>query len=425
MGSYILRRLLQSVVVIIGVTLVTFLALHAGGDPTYLFVSERASFEEIEATRRALGFDRPLHEQYLSYVGDLVRGDFGQSLSYRQPAMDIVLEALPATMELALFSMLIAIVVAIPLGVLSAIHRGTAWDGSITTFAMFGQSIPNFWMGIMMILFFGLYLRWFPISGHVPFITPLLDGDIGTAFANLPRTILHLILPGIAIGTYSLARNTRLIRSSLLEVLEQDYVRTARSKGLSERRVLVHHALRNAWLPVVTIIGLEFGFLLGGVVVVETVFSYPGIGRLLFAAINQRDIPLVQAGVTLLAGVFILLNLVVDLVYVRLDLTVTGLEDATASSETSLRRAVRIMVAARWPIVAVLFLVATAIAAAFGPVLAPFDRGRMPSAETSCHGSSTEPVSRSWWDLRRSRWAGPWGSWRDSSRGTSEDGWTT
>jgi peptide/nickel transport system permease protein len=319
MGSYILRRLLQSVVVIIGVTLVTFLALHAGGDPTYLFVSERASFEEIEATRRALGFDRPLHEQYLSYVGDLVRGDFGQSLSYRQPAMDIVLEALPATMELALFSMLIAIVVAIPLGVLSAIHRGTAWDGSITTFAMFGQSIPNFWMGIMMILFFGLYLRWFPISGHVPFITPLLDGDIGTAFANLPRTILHLILPGIAIGTYSLARNTRLIRSSLLEVLEQDYVRTARSKGLSERRVLVHHALRNAWLPVVTIIGLEFGFLLGGVVVVETVFSYPGIGRLLFAAINQRDIPLVQAGVTLLAGVFILLNLVVDLVYVRLD----------------------------------------------------------------------------------------------------------
>ncbi|MDH3222294.1 MAG: ABC transporter permease, partial [Gemmatimonadota bacterium] len=192
-------------------------------------------------------------------------------------------------------------------------------DGSITTFAMFGQSIPNFWMGIMMILFFGLYLRWFPISGHVPFLTPLLAGDVGVAFANLPRSLYHLILPGIAVGTYSLARNTRLIRSSLLEVLEQDYVRTARSKGLSERRVLIHHAMRNAWLPVVTIIGLEFGFLLGGVVVVETVFSYPGIGRLLFAAINQRDIPLVQAGVTLLAGIFILLNLVVDLVYVRLD----------------------------------------------------------------------------------------------------------
>jgi peptide/nickel transport system permease protein len=319
MGTYILRRLLQSVVVVIGVTLVSFLALQIGGDPTYLFVSERASLEEIEAARRALGFDRPLHVQYFSYMGDLLRGDFGQSLSYRQPAMEIVLGALPATIELALFSMVIAIVVAIPLGVFAAIHRGTALDGSITTFSMLGQSIPNFWMGIMMILFFGLYLRWFPISGHVPFLTPLLAGDIGTAFANLPRTIHYLILPGIAVGTYSLARNTRLIRSSMLEVLEQDYVRTARSKGLPEARVLVHHALRNAWLPVVTVIGLEFGFLLGGVVVVETVFSYPGIGRLLFAAINQRDIPLVQAGVILLAGIFILLNLLVDLIYVRLD----------------------------------------------------------------------------------------------------------
>ena len=319
MGSYIARRLVQSVIVIVGVTLVSFLALQAGGDPTYLFVSERASLEEIEATRRALGFDRPLHEQYLSFVADLARGDFGQSLSYRQPAMDIVLEALPATIELTIFAMLFSIILAIPLGMLAAMHRGTAWDGSITTVSMLGQSIPNFWMGIMMILFFGLYLRLFPISGHVPFIAPLLAGDLGVAFSNLPRTLLHLILPGIAVGTYSLARNTRLIRSSLLEVLEQDYVRTARSKGLSERRVLVHHALRNAWLPVVTVIGLQFGFLLGGVVVVETVFSYPGIGRLLFAAINQRDIPLVQAGVVLLAGIFILVNLAVDLVYARLD----------------------------------------------------------------------------------------------------------
>jgi peptide/nickel transport system permease protein len=319
MGAYIGRRLLQSVIVVIGVTLVSFLSLQAGGDPTYLFVSERASVEEIEATRRALGFDRPLHEQYLSFVGDLARGDFGQSLSYRQPAMEIVLEALPATIELTLFSMMLALVLAIPLGILAAINRGTAWDGSITAMSMLGQSIPSFWMGIMMILFFGLYIRLFPISGHVPFLAPLIAGDFGTAFSNLPRTIFHLILPGIAVGTYSLARNTRLVRSSLLEVLEQDYVRTARSKGIREMRVLVHHALRNAWLPVVTIIGLEFGFLLGGVVVVETVFSYPGIGRLLFAAINQRDIPLVQAGVILLAGIFILLNLVVDLVYVRLD----------------------------------------------------------------------------------------------------------
>ena len=170
-----------------------------------------------------------------------------------------------------------------------------------------------------MILFFGLYLRWFPISGHVSFLEPLIDGDFSTAFSNLPYSIYYMIMPAIAVGTYTLARNARLIRSSMLEVLEQDFVRTARSKGISERRVIMYHAMRNAWLPVVTMIGLEFGFLLGGVVVVETVFSYPGIGRLVFNAINQRDIPVVQASVILLAIIFILLNLIVDIIYARLD----------------------------------------------------------------------------------------------------------
>jgi peptide/nickel transport system permease protein len=199
------------------------------------------------------------------------------------------------------------------------LNRGKPVDGGIMTFAMIGQSIPNFWMGIMMILFFGLYLRWFPISGHVPFLEPLFDGDFSTAFSNLPRSIYYMIMPAVAVGTYTLARNARLVRSSMLEVLEQDYVRTARSKGISEHRIVIHHAMRNAWLPVITMIGLEFGFLLGGVVVVETVFSYPGIGRLVFTAINQRDIPVVQASVILLAGIFILLNLMVDMIYARLD----------------------------------------------------------------------------------------------------------
>lgn len=323
MGVFIARRLLQSVVVILGVTLISFIALHAGGDPTYLFVSERATAEEIALVRQALGFDRPLPVQYLSFVADLARGDFGTSLSYRQPALGIVLGAFPATIELAVFAFVLAIALAIPLGVVAALNRGTAVDGSITILGLLGQSIPNFWMGIMMILFFGLSLRWFPISGHVPFLLPLLQGDLATAFGNLPRTIYFLIMPGVAVATYSLARNTRLVRSSMLEVLGQDYVRTARAKGLAEHVVVVHHALRNAWLPVVTMIGLEFGFLLGGVVVTETVFSYPGIGRLLFNAINQRDIPLVQAGVILLAANFILLNTVVDLVYARLDPRVT------------------------------------------------------------------------------------------------------
>ena len=319
MGTYIARRLLQSLVVVIGVTLISFVALQIGGDPTYLFVSERATAQEIEVVRHALGFDRPLHVQYLSFVGGLARGDFGQSLSYRQPALGLVLGAFPATIELAVFAFVIAIALAIPLGVIAALKRGTAVDGSITILGLLGQSIPNFWLGIMLILFFGLYLRWFPISGHVPFLTPLLSGDLVTALTNLPRTLYYLAMPGLAVATYSLARNTRLVRSSMLEVLEQDYVRTARAKGLAEHTVVIHHALRNAWLPVVTMIGLEFGFLLGGVVVTETVFSYPGIGRLLFNAINQRDIPLVQCGVILLAANFILLNTLVDLVYARLD----------------------------------------------------------------------------------------------------------
>ncbi len=319
MWTYILRRILQSVVVIFGVTIISFTALQIGGDPTYLYVSERATAEEIEMVRRALGFDRPLYVQYLTYIGNVFQGDFGQSLSYRQPAIDIVLGALPATIELTLFAIFLAIAFAIPLGIAAALNRGTSVDGGIMTMAMFGQSIPGFWLGIMMILFFGLYLRWFPISGHVPFLAPLLAGDAATAFRNLPQTLYYLVLPGVAVAFYSLSRNARLVRSSMLEVLGQDYVRTARSKGLSERAVVVHHALRNAWLPVVTMVGLEFGFLLGGVVVIETVFSYPGIGRLVFNAINQRDIPVVQASVILLSGIFITLNLLVDLIYARLD----------------------------------------------------------------------------------------------------------
>lgn len=319
MWTFLARRLLQSIIVLIGVTLISFVSLQIGGDPTYLFVSENASTEEIEAARIALGFDRPLHVQYLSYIWNVMQGDFGNSLSYRQPAMRVVLEAMPATIELTFFSLVLAIGLSIPLGIFAALNRGKPVDGGIMTLAMLGQSIPNFWMGIMMFLFFGLYLGWFPISGHVPFLEPLFEGEFAEAFGNLPGSIHHMVLPALAVGTYTLARNARLVRSSMLEVLQQDYVRTARSKGISETRVVVHHAMRNAWLPVVTMIGLEFGFLLGGVVVVETVFSYPGIGRLVFNAINQRDIPVVQASVILLAVLFILLNLIVDLIYARLD----------------------------------------------------------------------------------------------------------
>lgn len=319
MWTFIIRRLLQSAIVIIGVTLITFTALQMSGDPTYLYVSERATEAEIQRTREALGFDKSLPEQYLNFLGNLVQGDFGNSLSYKRPAIEAVLEALPATLELTLFAMFLAIVVAIPLGVLASLNRGSAVDGSIMTMGMLGQSIPSFWLGIMMIMFFGLQLRILPISGHVPFIMPLIQGDFVRAFTNLPQTLYYLIMPGFAVAFYSISRNARLVRSSMLEVLGQDFVRTARSKGISERAVVIRHALRNAWLPVVTMIGLEFGFLIGGVVVVEMVFSWPGIGRLVFNAINQRDIPVVQAAVVTLALVFIALNLIVDLVYARID----------------------------------------------------------------------------------------------------------
>ena len=319
MWSYALSRVIQAGVVIVAVTLITFLTLHMSGDPTYLYVSERASEQEIQQVRERLGFDRPLHVQYLTFLGGLARGDTGRSLTYRTSAMQVVLERLPATIELTLMAMFIAVVFAIPLGIIAALNRGTSIDGGIMALAMFGQSIPSFWLGIMLILFVGLGLSWLPISGHVPFIEPLLKGDFERAWNNIPNALRYLIMPAFTISLFSMSRNARLVRSSMLEVLSQDYVRTARSKGLPEWGVVMRHALRNAWMPVVTMLGLEFGFLLSGVVVVETVFSWPGVGRLVFNAINQRDVPLVQSAVVIFAGIFVLLNLIVDLLYARLD----------------------------------------------------------------------------------------------------------
>ncbi len=319
MGNYLVRRLLQTIIVIFGVTLLTFLSLHLAGDPTLLYVSERASDEEIAETRAKLGFDKPLYQQYASFVANAAQGDFGNSLRTRTPAFDLVLERLPATIELTLFAMFIAIFFAIPIGIMSAMNRGTALDGGVMLFAMLGQSMPSFWLGIMLILIVGLNLGWLPISGHVPVIQPMLDGDWGTAIRNIPDAIRHLILPAITLATFSLARNARLIRSSMLEVLSQDYITTAKAKGLRTWTVVGRHAFRNALIPFITIVGLEFGFLLSGVVVIETVFSWPGVGRLVFNSINQRDIPVVQSAVIFFSLLFVFLNLLVDLVYTMLD----------------------------------------------------------------------------------------------------------
>lgn len=319
MSQYIISRVLQSIIVVIGVTLFSFFSLYLAGDPTYLYVSDRASEEEIQTIRARLGFDRPVTEQYLTYMGRLLQGNFGSSLVTKTPAIDLIIERLPATIELTLFAMTFAIILAVPIGILGAMRRGTATDGGIMIFAIFGQSMPSFWLGIMLILFVGLGLRWLPISGHVPLINPLLEGRFDVFWENLPNAIRHLIMPGFTIGVFSLSRNARLVRSAMLEVLSQDYIRTARAKGLRERVVVFKHAFRNALIPVITILGLEFGFLLSGVVVVETVFSWPGVGRLVFNSINQRDVPVVQASVVLFSLVFVGLNLLVDLLYARLD----------------------------------------------------------------------------------------------------------
>lgn len=319
MSQYLIRRILQSIFVIFGVTVLSFFSLHLAGDPTLLYVNERASDAEIAETRHRLGFDLPVHEQYINFLKDMVQGDFGKSLVTKTPALDLIRERLPATIELTAFAMFIAVVFSIPIGLLAATRRGTSYDGGIMLFAIFGQSIPSFWLGIMLMLYVGLNWDLLPISGHVPVLNPLLDGDFETFANNLPGAFEHLLMPGFTIAMFSLSRNARLIRSSMLEVLALDYVRTARSKGLREHTVIIRHAFRNALIPFVTILGLEFGFLLSGVVVVETVFSWPGVGRLVFNSINQRDIPVVQATVVIFSLMFVGLNLIVDLIYARLD----------------------------------------------------------------------------------------------------------
>jgi len=297
----------------------TFLSIHLAGDPTFFYVSERASAEERAEARRKFGFDRPLHVQYFDFLGKLARGDTGMSLHHRVPAFDVVMERMPATLELTLVGFLFSVIVAFPIGVIAATRRGTMADGTLMLGAMLGQSMPSFWLGLMFILFFGVTLRWMPVSGHVAFIKPLLEGRAGEALANLPEALRYLLMPMVAVSVYSISRNSRLIRSAVLEVLRQDYVVTARAKGLTERTVMVRHAIRNALIPIVTVLALQFAFLLNGVIVVETVFSWPGVGRLVFDAVNQRDVPLVLTAVVLLSFLFVGANLIADLLYGFLD----------------------------------------------------------------------------------------------------------
>lgn len=305
MGRFVIRRLSTSVLVLFGVTLLVFVTLRLSGDPVQLLLRDgNPTQEDIERLRHALKLDRPLAEQYVMFVVSGLQGDFGESLRYRTPALQEVLSRMPATLELSVAGYLFALLIAIPAGIISAVKRGGAADLVSRFISLIGVSFPSFWLGLVLILIFSVRLRWLPVSGR------------GEGFVEETKA---MILPSVTLGTAYAATLMRLLRSSMLEVLTQDFIRTARAKGLHDRTVLVRHALRNALIPFVTVAGLQIGFLLSGSVIVEVVFSWPGVGRLVVDSIGQRDYPIVQAAVVLLASALIVINLLVDILYARID----------------------------------------------------------------------------------------------------------
>lgn len=325
MLQFFFRRLLVVVPTFIGVTILAFALIHLiPGDPVLILVGERRLDPEFyKAAMHRLGLDLPLWQQYLQYLGRLVHLDLGKSLVTHEPVLTEFLTLFPATLELSICALLFATVVGLPAGILAAVKRGTPTDHVVMGSALTGYSMPIFWWGLILIMVFSVSLGWTPVSGRISLefdippvtglmlIDSLISGDEG-AFASAAA---HLILPSIVLGTIPLAVIARMTRSSMLEVLREDYVRTARAKGLSTARVILMHALRNALMPVVTIIGLQVGTLLAGAVLTETIFSWPGIGKWLIDSIARRDYPVVQSGILLVATMIICVNLIVDVLY--------------------------------------------------------------------------------------------------------------
>ena len=299
MTAYVVQRLLLAVLVVFGVSIVTFFLTFLSGDPAVLMLPPDASGEQIARFRSEWGFDRPIIVQYGNFLWRALQGDMGTSLRHGTPALPLIAERLPATLQLTVTAMLLAVALAIPLGVISATQRGSPIDLLTMTVALVGQAVPNFWLSIMGILLFSVTLGWLPTSGR--------------------GSVLHIVMPAGVLAIGLMALLTRLARSTMLEVLSEDYVRTARAKGLRERVVLSRHALRNALIPLVTVIGLQFGYILGGAVVIETVFTWPGVGLFTIQAISNRDYPVVQASVLILSSAVVLINLLVDLLYGVLD----------------------------------------------------------------------------------------------------------
>lgn len=299
MLRYLAGRLVYALAVIAGVSVAVFFLVRLGGDPTALFLPPEASAQEIARIRTLMGFDRPLVEQYRDFAWRALHGDFGRSLRYQQPAMGLVLERFPATLQLGASALALSLLISVPLAILAAMHRGGAIDRLGLMISLVGQSFPVFWLAIMLILIFSETLGVLPPSGR--------------------GSWRHLVMPSLALAAYSTAIITRLLRSNLIEALQTDYVRTARGKGLSPTAVVLGHALRNAAIPTVTVIGLQIGALLGGAVITEQIFAYPGIGRLAIQAISNRDFTVVQAFVVFMAALIVGINLLVDVAYAILD----------------------------------------------------------------------------------------------------------
>ena len=360
MLAFLARRLLQSGFVLLGVSVIVFGLLHLTGDPTRLLLPLEAREEDVRQLRTLLGLDDPLWLQYVRFLSRAVRGDFGLSFKHQVPALGLILSTLPATLQLTVAGLSLALVVAVPVGILAALRRNSLLDAVCSVGVLMGQAMPVYWLGLLLILVFAVWLGWFPAAGR--------DG------------LRSFVLPACALGAFSMARIARLARSGMLEVLAQDYVRTARSAGVRAFVVTYKYALKNAAIPLVTVIGLEFGILLGGAVITETIFAWPGVGRLAVDAIFSRDYPLVQAIVAVLATLFVLINLAVDLVYTYLDpadrlRAERPVTEAIAVALPAVARARRRRVSFR-AVFGITVLLAMGGSALLAPRLAPWDPAR-------------------------------------------------
>lgn len=315
MGRYVLQRVLSMIPVLLGVTLFIFMVLHlAPGDPAREMLGSMAPPEAVEKLRSELGLNDPLLLQFVRYIGHVLTGDFGMSYSSRAPVLDALLSRYPATLTLAAMSTLIMVLIGLPIGIISATRQYSLLDRLPTAGALLGVSMPTFWIGMLLVLIFALHFRWLPASG---FYTPL-----------------HWILPSFAIGFNAAAICMRMTRSTMLEVIRADYIRTARAKGQSERKILIHHALKNAFIPILTVVGIQLGRVLGGAIVTETVFSIPGLGYYMLQSILARDYPVVQGGIIFIAATFSLVNLFVDLLYAFIDPRIRSQYQAMSKKKT-------------------------------------------------------------------------------------------